>query len=209
MPQRITAALWAAAAIIAAYLGFQWLESRIETGIYRDRLRDLSQTYEQLRSQYNQAIRRTAITELVVENHRVSVAVRTADGQRKTTPTPFDPANEIYVDYVVIDGRLWIRRIFDAKTTPENAIVIDPHFESVDWDSKTALHGKAIYRSLDDGRWVITVTGDGSLGLTRLDSDLAPTLAPPPPVKDYPQLENEIDHEIDRIGFTDVLRRMF
>jgi len=34
-------------------------------------------------------------------------------------PTACRPDREVYADYVVLDGRLWIRRVFDAATAPE------------------------------------------------------------------------------------------
>ena len=68
--------------------------------------------------------------------------------------------------------------------------------------------GKAVYRRLHDGRWIVTVSGDGSLGLAHLDpGEPEPELAPPPPVKSYEQVEAELGARIERIGPAQVLRR--
>jgi hypothetical protein len=178
-------------------------------GVYRDRLKVLTDDYEGLRKNYNQAVRKTAVTELLVEGKSLCVSIRTAEGVLKSIPTPFDPSGEIYVDYVVIDGRLWIRRIFDARTPPEKGVVIDPKLADVDWSNAGVAHGKAVYRSLTEGRWVVTVTGDGSLGLTLADRNAPPDLSPPPQVRDYDQIEREVKVDVDRIGVGDVMGQIF
>jgi len=98
-------------------------------------------------------------------------------------PTSFNPEGEIYIDYVVVGGRLWIRRVFDAQTPPAEGLVIDPHVAEIDWSGDTVNVGKAVYRRLDEGRWVVTVTGNGSLGLAPAEGD-APALTPPPIVRE-------------------------
>lgn len=156
---------------------------------YRAQLDDLTASYDQLRTTYNQAVARTAVTELLVEGGRVNVVIRTAEGELKRIETPYDPSNEIYVDYVILGSRLWIRRIFDHKTPPANALVINPLLKDVDWNAQHAHHGKAVYRRLAPGRWTITVTGDGSLGLARSDpTDPTSTLCSPPLIRDYEPL---------------------
>ena len=62
-----------------------------------------------------------------------------------------------------------------------------------------------VYRSLTPGRWVVTVTGDGSLGLAQ--GQHPAQLAPPPPVKDYQQLQSELAGDLDSIGPGAVLYR--
>ena len=124
------------------------------------------------------------MTELVVEDGKLAVAIRDAGGAIRTIETPFDPSREIYVDFVVLDGRLWIRRVFDDRTPPEQGVLIDPALAQIDWSEEQAAYGKATYRALAPGRWVVSVTGDGSLGLTRAARGRAPAeLAPPPPVR--------------------------
>jgi hypothetical protein len=97
----------------------------------------------------------------------LSVVIRTADGDTQVLNSPFDPSQEIYVAYVVSNGRLWIRRVFDESTPPGQDMVIDPRFTDVDWSADEKSHGKAAYRALGEGHWVVDVTGDGSLGLAR------------------------------------------
>ncbi len=99
--------VWAALVVAAGVVGYRLTESRIAMGVYRDRLQALNKDYEQLRSTYNQAVQKTAVTELLIQGKTLCVTIRTAEGVVKTLPTPFDPSREIYVDYVVIDGRLY------------------------------------------------------------------------------------------------------
>jgi len=169
MIQRIHAGLsivvMLAALAVGLPLGMRYFQARAESRIYQQRLTDLAQDHSDLVQQYNQAITRTAVTELRVKDGRLDVVVMSAAGELKRIATPYDPTGEIYVDYVVRDGRLWIRRVFDSDTAPKDATVIDPQLVDLDWDADGLNHGKAVYRSLAEGRWVVTVTGDGSLGL--------------------------------------------
>lgn len=190
-------------------VGYQMTRSQIAADVYRQRLTELSGEYETLRLVYNEAVRRTAVTELIVENGNLDVRIRTADGQVQTIATPFNPEYEIYVDYVVMDGRLWIRRVFDQYTSPGEGLVIDPGLGAIDWDAGRVEMGKAVYRRLDEGRWVVTVTGDGSLGLRRHDKVPEPTLVPPPEVRNYEQIESEHRRTLENVGFTDVMRHLF
>lgn len=179
---------------VASILGVathQVLQSREIAGRSREQIarlegeRDaLQREHEALRERYDATVRRTAVTELLVENNRLDVLIRTAEGELKRIPTIFDPRAEIYVDFVVLDGRIWIRRIFDSVTPPESGLVIDPLVESVDWDQRPEGFGKAIYRSLTPGRWVVSVTGNGSLGLTRAADSIPVDLTNRPAIRD-------------------------
>ncbi len=205
--QRIWITATAFAITLAATAGYRVVRSGLAEQVYRDRLREVHRSYEHLRTSYNHAVRRTAVTELIVDGRTLSVAIRTAEGLDRIIPTPFDPYGEVYIDYIVLDGRLWIRRVFDAATPPDQAVIIDPMLDRIDWQSAPQAVGKAVYRRLDQGRWIVTVTGDGSLGLTQIDPDATIDLTPAPPVRDYPQIERELDARIDRIGPLDVLQR--
>ena len=194
--------------ILTVVVGYQWLQREIAVGVYRDRLKAMGHRYERMRQDYNEAVTRTAVTELVVDRGRLSVVVRTLAGVRQTIQTPFDPNDEVFVDYVVIDGRLLVRRVFDAKTPPSQAMVLDRLLGHVDWDAPNAACGKAVYRRLSQGRWVVTVTGDGSLGLAKRPDHDAGSLTFSPSVKDYPQVQSEIKHQVDQIGLRDVLGKL-
>jgi type II secretory pathway pseudopilin PulG len=205
-----------AALVVIAGLGtataYSLARSQLAAAVYLERLQALAADYENLREDFNTAVRRTAVTELLVAGNKLSVHIRTADGTTKTIPTPFDPRGEIYVDYAVVDGRLWLRRIFDAQTPPSQAMVIDPSFETVDWENTSAKYGKAIYRSLGTGRWVVSVTGDGSLGLEQVDPSEESTMRPlafAPEVQDFETIEEQVQDRLDRIGWKDVIRRVF
>lgn len=202
----------AALALIGLATAYSVARSQLAAAVYLERLEVLAQDYENLRDQFNTAVRRTAVTELLVAGNRLSVHIRTADGTTKTISTPFDPRGEIYVDYAVVDGRLWLRRIFDAQTPPSQAMVIDPSFETVDWENTSARYGKAIYRSLSTGRWIVSVTGDGSLGLEQVnpaDGSGERPLVFAPEVQDFETIEEQVQQRIGRIGWRDVLRRVF
>ena len=191
------------------WLGFRLLESRIAADVYRQRLVELGQSYERVRELYNEAVLETAVTELLVKDGSVQVSIRTAEGVLETIPTPFDPERELYVDYVVLNDRLWIRRVFDESTAPDRGVVIDPKLVNVDWSDEGASHGKATYRKLEPGRWVVTVTGDGALGLARRDGAETIALSGPPPVRTYPQIHETVDEELARLGPRDVFEALF
>lgn len=194
---------------VAGWAGFRLTQAHLRAEVYAHRLKELSQQYEQLRGQYNEAVRRTAVTELVVADGELTVHVRTAEGVLKTVPTELDPSQELYVDYLVLDGRLWIRRVFDDRTPPARGVVIDPELSSIDWDSPRVAHGQAVYRRLDEGRWVVTVTGSGALGLTRVADEAEVELSSPPAVRDYEQIEAEVADRLEAISTGDVVRQLF
>ncbi len=196
------------AVLTAGTLMYQSAHSRITTQIYRDRLQALDHDYQQLRRTYNEAVRKTAATELIVQGDQLTVVIRTAEGVLERIPTPFDPTREIYVDYVVADGRLWIRRVFDAQTPPGRGLVIGPLHDAFDWSKQPRAYGKAVYRALTDGRWVITVTGDGSLGLAKIGHDTTVDLIQSPVVRDYERIEKDIGDRIDQISLGEVIRHM-
>lgn len=208
MMNRITGIATFVLLAVAGYAGYRLIEANLRADIYRDRLTALAADYDTLRETYNQAVRRTAVTELVVEKGKLCVSIRNAEGVVKSIPTPFDPSGEIYVDYVVLDGRLWVRRVFDAKTPPSQGVLIDPKLAEVAWDDQGATHGKAVYRQLGEGRWIVSVTGDGSLGLARSTLSEPTDLTTTPPVRDYEPISEQAKAEADRIGPGDVVKRL-
>jgi hypothetical protein len=194
---------------VSAFAAFRLFEASLAAEVYRGRLAELSADYESLLGKYNEAVRRTAVTELMVEDGRLTVVIRTVEGDLQALEAPFDPRNEIYADYVVRDGRLWIRRLFDEKTPPGEGMVIDPRFVDVDWEQAgTESHGKAAYRSLSEGRWVVDVTGDGSLGLSRREPSEDVRLVPPPPVRRYEPVERAVEARMGSIRIDEALRAL-
>ncbi|MCA9310408.1 MAG: hypothetical protein KDA21_04330 [Phycisphaerales bacterium] len=192
-----------ACAALAVTFGYRLLRAEVVSDIYRARLDTMAADYAALEDAYNRVVRRTAVTELVVEEGRLDVRVRNAAGEVSRHRTPYDPSGEIYVDYVVIDGRLWIRRIFDASTPPARGYLIDPALACIDWSAEGAAHGKAIYRSLEPGRWVISVSGNGALGLVPAEGE-ADDLVAAPEVRDYAELERRLKADADAVGLADV-----
>ncbi|MBL8745336.1 MAG: hypothetical protein JNK58_03160, partial [Phycisphaerae bacterium] len=164
--------------------------------------------YESLRGRYNDAVKQSAVTELVVRNNRLSVEIRNREGLIKSIETPLDPSREIYVDYAVVNGRLLIRRVFDARTPPDQALLIDGELAAVNWNSPEASHGKAVYRTLAEGRWTINVTGNGALNLTRNESQEPANLVNAPPLRTYTEELAGVDAQLEGIGWTDIWRRV-
>lgn len=195
--------------LLASVAAYHFARAQVEAEVYRDRLAAAGEQYESLRTRYNRAVSRTAVTELRVHDGRVDVVVKNAAGEVEVIPTSLDPNREVYVDYVVLDGRLWIRRVFDSATPPDQGQTIDSRLVNIDWDEKHLVYGKATYRRLAEGRWVVTVTGDGSLGLARRDeADTQPVdLATAPPVADF-DAEEEAMAAGDAIGAREVLQRV-
>ena len=197
-----------AASGVASLFGLELMRARAEREIYRDRLAALTATYDDLADRYNTAVRRTAMTELVVENGALSVVVQSAAGRITDITTPYDPASEIYVDYAIIGGRVWIRRIFDEHTAPSDAMLIDPALANIDWDEASNEVGKAIYRSLDEGRWIVTVAGNGGLGLRKADPGEEIALGPAPAITDFDEVDAEAARTSGDIDWRDLLARV-
>jgi len=205
----ITSLAIISAVAITAVVGLKIAKAETANQVYRDRLSDLSTDYKSLAAQYNQAVRQTAVTELIVKDRKITVEIRTIEGEQETIATPCNADKEIYVDFALIAGRLWIRRVFDADTPPSQATIINPKLANVDWDSEGALVGQAVYRQLDEGRWIVNAAGDGALALTRVDDDQIINLSPPPTVKAYEEVQSQVDEELEKITWRDVLASVF
>jgi len=194
-----------AAVGVVSIVGLRFAKADAANQVYQSRLRQLSTDYQSLASHYNEAVRQTAITELVVKDRKISVQIRTIEGTDETIETACNADKEIYVDFALIDGRLWIRRVFDADTPPSQATIINPKLAKVNWDNESALVGQAVYRQLDEGRWVVHAGGDGALALTKVDADQLITLSPPPTIKGFDEIQSQVDDEIEKVTWRDVL----
>ncbi len=193
-----------AAVGVVSVVGLRFAKADAANTVYQTRLRDLSTNYESLRTQYNQAVRQTAITELIVKDRKITVAVRTIEGTAETIETSCNADKEIYVDFALIEGRLWIRRVFDSDTPPSQATIINPKIAEIDWDNESALVGQAVYRHLDEGRWIVNAAGDGALALTKVSEDEIVNLSPPPTIKAYDEIQVQVDQELEKITWRDV-----
>jgi len=192
------------ATAVVAMVGLRFAKADAANAVYKSRLQDLSSEYETLRTHYNSAVRQTAVTELVVRDRSVTVQVRTIEGTVETIETDANADKEIYVDFALIEGRLWIRRVFDADTPPSQATLINPKLAQIDWDQENALVGQAVYRQLGEGRWVVKTSGDGALALTRVPEDQIVNLAPPPEIGNFDEIQSEVSEEIDKVSWRDV-----
>lgn len=191
-----------------SYMGYQVLRNRVAAQVYEERLVELNAEYGELAGQYNQAVTRTAVTELEVNEDEVCVTVRTADGQIDRQVVDVDPANDIYVDYVVKDGRLLIRRVFDSTRAPDDAGAVDSKLLNIDWNDPSVSHGQAIYRKLTTGRWIVAVSGSGALTLAKVNPTDEVQLMKAPKIGAFNPVA-ETAQEIEKIGPTDVLGRFF
>ena len=198
----------AAAGSMAVLLGYKGARSDVEASIYKERLAEVVEEYEGLRATFNDVVRRTAVTELVVAGGVMSVRVRTAQGVIDEVETALDPLSEVYVDFAVVDGRALIRRVFDEHTPPSSGVVIDGALEFIDWETDPDGYGQAVYRSLGEGRWVVTVTGSGALGLKRVGGADEVELVHGPGVQDFDAIERAVDAAVAEVGVVDVLRRV-
>jgi hypothetical protein len=185
--------------------GYSIVRAQLSDEILRDRLELLAADYEDLHERYAAVIARTAVTELRVADGRLSVVVRGVEGDLREIPTPYDPAKEIYVDYAIVDGRLFVRRVFAEDVPPREGVLVDPALLAIDWDAAGAAHGKAAYRTLDEGRWVVTVTGGGSLGLAPAPEAPMP-LSPPPELREFEPVESRVAERLARIEPAEVWR---
>lgn len=199
---------WVGLLAVGSGVVYGWGRARLSGWVYRDRLERLADDYERLHAQYAEAVRRTAVTEVWVRDGTVSVVVATADGDRVVHETPFRADREIYVDYVVRDGRVWIRRVFDERTPPRQAVVVDPSLGTVDWERADAAYGKAVYRRLEEGCWVVTVTGNGALGLEKRSEKGSPPLVHAPPVRSFSEEDREIREALRKVSWWDVVRAL-
>ena len=171
----------AALTLLASLAGYRFVRADVEAAVYRERLASLAGEYESLRSQYNDAVRRAAVTELLVKGDTMTVRVRTPAGALREIPTSLDPSREVFIDYVVKDGRVLIRRLFDDRTPPERGMVVDAELIRVDWDDPGLERGQTVYRRFTEGRWVVTVSGSGAMGLRRVGRWTTSNWCPPRP----------------------------
>lgn len=210
LTRTISTSIMLAVIAAAGILGYQYIRAGAAADIYRTRLATLADEYEGLRTTYNEAVRKSAVTELQVEDGKLSVLVVSETGILRRIETPYDPAGEVYVDYIVRDSRLWIRRVFDANTPPSQGVVIDPGIGPVLWGEGDgqARMGKAVYRQLGEGRWVISVTGSGALGLVQVAETAKVQLTPSPKIADFATVTVEADRDVESIGMAEVWDRI-
>ena len=224
------------------WLGYTLYRTRIEAAYYKEGVKTSIARYQsvldhynlvakrfmKLRDNYNRVLSRTAITELKVQGKKCFVVLRNSEGVIAEVETPVDLSKEVFVDYVVFDNKLFIRRVFDSSTAPDSAhdLFADGAIRSalpggaVNWDVKRFKFGKSIYRRLDEGVWMITVTGGGALAIERKEK--VPHLGFIDPVKgvplqrfareDFVTRQKEMDRQIERyrkqLSFVDVIRHV-
>lgn len=212
MMRRLGHVMFVGVLALALLLGYNFARSTIAADFYRDRFHDELRRNEALRQSFNEVVRKNVVTELVV-NEDDSVCVVFVDGnnEEKIVPTPFKKGAVVYVDFMMNDGRLYLRRLFDEKTAPADALVIDPQLQTVKTQPDSELFGNAPYARLNQrGRWVVNATHNGALELKKAD-DTAPRepIVRNLQVRDYKEIERDVNSKADEIGPQDVLNSLF
>ncbi|MEM8549534.1 MAG: hypothetical protein AAGF10_01980 [Verrucomicrobiota bacterium] len=201
----LTLLLVLALGAVAMSFGFKLARAHMAEDIYRQRLTHLAEDYANLRADYERALQQSLVTELLVEDGQVSVSYLRQDGQQVELLTPLNANREIYVDFFVQGNRVGIRRIFDSSMAPEAAIVLDEPWDLLAQEDDETAFGRAVYRRLKEGRWAVTMTGNGSLGLEPA-RDNGPLLLNEPPPLVTPEIAlSEGDEAIDAIALEDVV----
>jgi len=209
MTKKLGVLSFVAITCLAFALGYNFMRSNIAADLYRDRLREAVKENEALRQTFNEAVKKTIVTELLVQDDEtVCVVFVNADGTERVVPTTFKMGSEVYVDFIVRDNRLFLRRVFDENTKPKEALHIDPQMQTVDWKSINTPRGSATYAQLNKkGRWTVSVAGNGALQLTKADDNAnRQPLTVAPSVKEYAVIEKEMNAKIEEIGISDVMQ---
>lgn len=102
-----------------------------------------------------------------------------------------------------------MRRIYDDRTAPEKALVIDAELASVDWDDPSFARGQTAYRRFEEGRWVVGVTGAGAFALRRVGPVDDVELVNAPAIRDFNEMDQQARAEVDALSMGQVLRRFF
>lgn len=197
---------WMQTLVLLALLGgvstaaYFWASERVKSAIYAHQLEQLGAEFSQLQDAYQTLIKETTLTQLEVTDQSIAVLIRGRDGSLQRVHTPFLPQREVYVDYVVSGGRIWIRRIFDSATPPSEAMVLDPVWQSVDWQDPRHRFGQAVYRSLQPGLWEIRVTGNGAMSLAPAQADAANVIAYAPQIESITDWQQSKATERGSIG---------
>jgi len=182
---------WGVLLCVLLVVGYQFLKMKMLVGHYKAGVVEITQKYQnvldeynraadkfnELKSRYNEVLARTVITELKVENNKCSVILKNLEGVLAEIPVEVNLRKEVFIDYIFFDNRLFIRRVFDAGTAPERAadILALQNVRGflpapVDWNDSKFRYGKSIYRKLEAGTWMITVTGGGALDIDRKEN---------------------------------------
>jgi hypothetical protein len=197
---------------LAVWLAYRYAQAMFAEDLYRQRISALVKDYESLRSSFNAAVKKTAVTELLVnDDGSICVVFVNMDGSEVVQPTKFRMGSEVFVDFVVIDGRLFLRRVFDENTKPSEALVINPELQKVEWQSGKIAGGSAPYTQINKtGRWVVNVNGTGALEIRHTDEKAPRTpLVATPAVKDFSTVDKELDAQLEQITAADVLKSIF
>lgn len=179
----------AAVLSVAGALSWQWGKAALQRDAYRARLADLEAKHNALVADYNRAVARTAVCEVRQEGGKLKIVVRTADGRSEEIPLPFDPSREVHFDFVCLDNRLQLRRVYDDQTAPKDGVLVESKLAQVDWHGHEDDRGLAIYRPLTEGRYALKVSGTGSLTLEKLEAGEIARLEREPRLRRYDTVE--------------------
>lgn len=197
---------------LAVWLAYRYAHAQFAEDVYRQRISTLVKDYENLRTSFNSAVKKTAVTELLVnEDGSICVVFVNMDGSEVVKPTPFRLGSEVFVDFVAIDNRLFLRRIFDEHTMPKEAMFINPELQKIEWQSGKVGGGSAPYIQINKpGRWVVSANGTGALEIrhTDVNAPRAPLVATPA-VRDFSTVDKELNDDLEQITAGDVIKGIF
>ncbi|OGD12225.1 MAG: hypothetical protein A2Y86_06955 [Candidatus Aminicenantes bacterium RBG_13_62_12] len=234
--------IWGGLLVIIFIVGFHFFKMKMMVRHYKAGVAEITAKYQtlvdeynvaaekfnQLKARYNEVLARTIITELKVADKRCSVVLSNSEGVIAELPVELNINKEVFVDYILFGNRLFIRRVFDSGTAPEQANDIFREQkvrefmpQAIDWADPRFRYGKSIYRKLEEGSWMITVTGGGALDIDRKEN--IPHLEFISPLegvlfKDFkPEsgdvLKKQFDEKIKKysedVGFFDVIKYAF
>ena len=191
-------------------VGWRMGQTTAKAKWYRAELAALTEHHQQLRNdhmalakQYNQAITHTAVTEVVVKDGQLSIALMGLTGELDRVDLPFNAREEIFFDFVVVDGRLMPRRVFELNKQP---VQLDEKLAHINWHD-AATKGLAVYRAFPmDGRWKVSISGNGALGLSPVSPGERLELHPAPQLDAFAPADYEADGKPSKL---EVLRNLF
>lgn len=179
---------------------------------YEQKLKTVITQYNRLLDTFNTVVDKTIITEIKVEDGNVFAIIRNYHRLRKKIPLKVSLKYPVYVDYIIKDNSIILRRVFDAVTPPSKAHNIVSNLD-VNWDDKSFKYGKAIYKKFSTNKnaiYQITVTGNGSLGIEQnTNTNYSYATNARFEFKVYEPMTNKMSISNINVGFNDVIGEFF
>ncbi|MEO1335603.1 MAG: hypothetical protein AAFV29_08155, partial [Myxococcota bacterium] len=79
----------------------------------------------------------------------------------------------------------------------------------VDWSNAQVKRGVTVYRGgLTDGRWLISVSGNGALDLVKAEGPTPELMAGPPVIRKFDGMTQQLDRRLARVQTGEILQRL-